>query len=260
MWTDVGRDREQERQRKMRDKRSEQPDKDSDQMMRRAGFWMVFMLGAAALGNVFSLRRRLLNIEREFGQGHRSQASGGFGSSGPNQRTRGSQQYSRQTSAQESQQQWQAHIEELQRRERIRRMQEAFARERGTYTKTYDAWRERHGDTWEWRWEGNRWEWKGEEQRRQAEEDQEWKRNEERKNSSSYDLLKRARVAHHFSVLGLDASRPQPYTETEIKAAFRTKALEYHPDQNQGNKQVAEVKFRQLLESYHTLRAHFKLK
>jgi len=68
MWTDVGRDREQERQRKMRDKRSEQPDKDSDQMMRRAGFWMVFMLGAAALGNVFSLRRRLLNIEREFGQ------------------------------------------------------------------------------------------------------------------------------------------------------------------------------------------------
>ncbi|CAM6008345.1 unnamed protein product [Sphagnum balticum] len=219
----------------MRDKRSEQPDKDSDQMMRRAGFWMVFMLGAAA-------------------------ASGGFGSSGPNQRTGGSQQYSRQTSAQESQQQWQAHIQELQRRERIRRMQEAFARERGTYTKTYDAWRERHGDTWEWRWEGNRWEWKGEEQRRQAEEEQEWKRNEERKNSSSYDLLKRARVAHHFSVLGLDASRPQPYTETEIKAAFRTKALEYHPDQNQGNKQVAEVKFRQLLESYHTLRAHFKLK
>jgi cytochrome c-type biogenesis protein CcmH/NrfG len=49
MWTDVGRDREQERQRKMRDKRSEQPDKDSDQMMRRAGFWMVFMLGAAAV-------------------------------------------------------------------------------------------------------------------------------------------------------------------------------------------------------------------
>ncbi len=144
--------------------------------------------------------------------------------------------------------------------ERIRRMQEAFARERGTYTKTYDAWRERHGDTWEWRWEGNRWEWKGEEQRQQAEEEQEWKRNEERKNSSSYDLLKRARVAHHFSVLGLDASRPQPYTETEIKSAFRTKALEYHPDQNQGNKQVAEVKFRQLLESYHTLRAHFKLK
>ncbi len=55
MWTDVGRDREQERQRKMRDKRSEQPDKDSDQMMRRAGFWMVLMLGAAAVCILMSI-------------------------------------------------------------------------------------------------------------------------------------------------------------------------------------------------------------
>jgi hypothetical protein len=39
----------------MRDKRSEQPDKDSDQMMRRAGFWMVFMLGAAAVCILMSI-------------------------------------------------------------------------------------------------------------------------------------------------------------------------------------------------------------
>jgi hypothetical protein len=55
MWRDVGRDKEQERQGKMRDKRSEQSDKDSDQMMRRAGFWMVFMLGAAAVCILLSI-------------------------------------------------------------------------------------------------------------------------------------------------------------------------------------------------------------
>lgn len=144
--------------------------------------------------------------------------------------------------------------------ERIRRMQEAFAREKGTYSNTYNTWHERHGDKWDWRREGDRWEWKGEEQRQQAQREQDRRRSEERKHATSYDLLKRARLAHHFSILGLDATRPQRYSDADIKAAFRSKALEYHPDQNQGNIQSAEVKFRQLLESYQTLKGQFKSK
>ncbi|KAG0466117.1 hypothetical protein HPP92_017697 [Vanilla planifolia] len=42
----------------------------------------------------------------------------------------------------------------------------------------------------------------------------------------------------------------KPYSEDEIKIAFRTKAMECHPDQNQHNKEVAEAKFKEVLKSY----------
>ncbi|KAF5200388.1 hypothetical protein FRX31_010025, partial [Thalictrum thalictroides] len=38
--------------------------------------------------------------------------------------------------------------------------------------------------------------------------------------------------------------RTKHYTEDEIKSAFRTKAKEFHPDQNQDNKEAAEAKFK----------------
>lgn len=148
----------------------------------------------------------------------------------------------------------------LRLQERIRRVKEAFAREK-VHAHTHSTWQERYGDKWDWRWEGDRWEWKGEEQRQRAQREQDWRRNEERKQHvSGYELLKQARLAHHFNVLGLDATRSQPYSDADIKAAFRLKALEYHPDQNQGNKQLAEVKFRQLLESYHLLKGQLKVR
>ncbi|XP_008650810.1 uncharacterized isoform X2 [Zea mays] len=43
-------------------------------------------------------------------------------------------------------------------------------------------------------------------------------------------------MSHHYSVLGLDRSRSEPFSDAEIKNAFRRKAMEYHPDQNQNNK------------------------
>ena len=144
--------------------------------------------------------------------------------------------------------------------ERIRRVKEAFAREKVSQANSYNVWHERRGDKWDWKWEGDRWEWNGEEQRERAQKEQDWQRNEEKKHMNSYELLKRARLAYHFTVLGLDATRPQPYSDADIKAAFRLKAFEYHPDQNPGNVQTAEVKFRQLLESYHLLKSQLKVK
>ncbi|KAL0392156.1 UNVERIFIED_CONTAM: hypothetical protein Sradi_2438400 [Sesamum radiatum] len=45
-----------------------------------------------------------------------------------------------------------------------------------------------------------------------------------------------ASLSHHYSVLGLDRLRSTPYTDDEIKSAFRAKAKQFHPDQNQDNK------------------------
>jgi DnaJ-class molecular chaperone len=55
-----------------------------------------------------------------------------------------------------------------------------------------------------------------------------------------------------YVVLGLDPSGA--YTEAEIKAAFRAKALEYHPDTNKTNKAEAEKNFLKLMEAYNALK------
>lgn len=41
-------------------------------------------------------------------------------------------------------------------------------------------------------------------------------------------------------------------TETEIKKAYRKKAMEFHPDRNPGNKE-AEAKFKKINEAYSVL-------
>ncbi|KAG0480875.1 hypothetical protein HPP92_011733 [Vanilla planifolia] len=53
-------------------------------------------------------------------------------------------------------------------------------------------------------------------------------------------------MSHHYSVLGLDRFRCTPYSDEEIKTAFRAKAMKYHPDQNPDNKDAAEAKFKEL--------------
>ncbi|KAG0446747.1 hypothetical protein HPP92_028676, partial [Vanilla planifolia] len=53
-------------------------------------------------------------------------------------------------------------------------------------------------------------------------------------------------------------SRKKPYSEDEIKIAFRTKAMECHPDQNQHNKEVAEAKFKEVLKSYEAIKTERK--
>ncbi|KAG0558054.1 hypothetical protein KC19_10G001300 [Ceratodon purpureus] len=263
MWSsNRGRESETDRRRRMREQGREGP-VDND-VKRQAGMWMVFFLGAAAVGNMFALRRRLLNIERQSVRGHSSQSRGEYATSGQSNRSyqssSGNQTNYEDRAAQEAQRRWRAHLDEQQRTERIRRVKEAFAREKVSQANSYNVWHERRGDKWDWKWEGDRWEWNGEEQRERAQKEQDWQRNEEKKHMNSYELLKRARLAYHFTVLGLDATRPQPYSDADIKAAFRLKAFEYHPDQNPGNVQTAEVKFRQLLESYHLLKSQLKVK
>ncbi|ONM51192.1 Chaperone DnaJ-domain superfamily protein [Zea mays] len=61
-------------------------------------------------------------------------------------------------------------------------------------------------------------------------------------------------MSHHYSVLGLDRSRSEPFSDAEIKNAFRRKAMEYHPDQNQNNKEVAEAKFKEVMDSYEAIK------
>ncbi|XP_062190335.1 uncharacterized protein LOC133893351 [Phragmites australis] len=61
-------------------------------------------------------------------------------------------------------------------------------------------------------------------------------------------------MSHHYSVLGLDRSRSEPFSDADIKNAFRRKAMQYHPDQNQNNKEVAEAKFKEVMDSYEAIK------
>lgn len=61
-------------------------------------------------------------------------------------------------------------------------------------------------------------------------------------------------MSHHYAVLGLSRSTSEPFSDAEIKNAFRRKAMEYHPDQNQNNKEVAEAKFKEVMDSYEAIK------
>jgi hypothetical protein len=173
-------------------------------------------------------------------------------------------------------------------------MQEAFARAREAYARTSDQWQrtndpwQQHpGMTWEWRWDGHRWEghpwegnpwggggnpwganpfeWTGEQDywkagSRDQQQQQQWRTHEKLDYASSSFYMSQAKVAHHLGVLGLDPNHSRQYSGAEIKAAFRARAKEYHPDHNQSGNKQAEVKFKQILESYQALRTHYKIK
>ncbi|KAL2651742.1 hypothetical protein R1flu_019870 [Riccia fluitans] len=149
---------------------------------------------------------------------------------------------------------WEQHLREM---ERIRRVQQSFEQERRRARKDrdYDPWQEAEGfsQTWEWRWEGGRWVWQRHTQQRWTEGDRRWADDEsrwQRNQSDFHPSLKSSR--HHYIVLGLDPSKK--YTDAEIKAAFRAKAMQYHPDRNQTNKEDTAEKFRQVTEAYNALK------
>uniref|UniRef100_A0A1J3IJG8 Chaperone protein DnaJ n=1 Tax=Noccaea caerulescens TaxID=107243 RepID=A0A1J3IJG8_NOCCA len=140
--------------------------------------------------------------------------------------------------------------EELERVERIRRMQSVFNRERNKFRRGFENWKENDpgANQYHQQFQRNDWYWKTESTYR----NQRTNHQEPPKQTRVYPL------SHHYSVLGLSRSRATPYTEAEIKKAFREKAMEFHPDQNQDNKDAAEAKFKEVLLSYEAIKEERK--
>ncbi|XP_061372024.1 dnaJ homolog subfamily C member 7 homolog isoform X2 [Gastrolobium bilobum] len=134
--------------------------------------------------------------------------------------------------------------EEMERVERIRRMQSVFNRERNKFKRSYESWRENSSGAYHQHFQREDWYWKADTSFR----DRRTNYRETPRESGSYAL------SHHYSVLGLDRFRKTPYSDTEIKTAFRTKAKEYHPDQNQNNTEAAEAKFKEVMTSYEAIK------
>ncbi|QCE16433.1 uncharacterized protein LOC114164846 [Vigna unguiculata] len=134
--------------------------------------------------------------------------------------------------------------EEMERVERIRRMQSVFNRERNKYKRSYESWRENGQGAYHQHFQREDWYWKTDTSFR----DRRTNYREPPRETGNYAL------SHHYSNLGLDRFRKTPYSDAEIKTAFRTKAKEYHPDQNQDNIEAAEAKFKEVLTSYEAIK------
>ncbi|KAI7747571.1 hypothetical protein M8C21_010285 [Ambrosia artemisiifolia] len=131
--------------------------------------------------------------------------------------------------------------------ERIRRMQSVFNREKNKHRRGYERWRDdgygeyyQHfqRDDWYWRTDSSYGNWSN-------------------FKDTSYTPANYS-LSHHYAVLGLARSRTTPYTDDEIKTAFRSKAKQYHPDQNQENKEAAEAKFKEIMTSYEAIKSERK--
>ncbi|MCE2055765.1 hypothetical protein HAX54_043357 [Datura stramonium] len=138
--------------------------------------------------------------------------------------------------------------EEMERVERIRRMQSVFNRERNKYKRSYESWQENGQSAYHQHFQRNDWYWKADTSFR----DRGTNFREAPRANATYPL------SHHYSVLGLDRSRTKPYTDDEIKSAFRAKAKQFHPDQNQQNKEAAEAKFKEVMKSYEAIKSERK--
>ncbi|KAL1540282.1 hypothetical protein AAHA92_24657 [Salvia divinorum] len=138
--------------------------------------------------------------------------------------------------------------EEMERVERIRRMQSVFNRERNKSKRGYASWQEHGQGAYHQHFQRNDWYWKAEASYR----DQQRNFREAPRASANVSL------SHHYSALGLDRRRTKPYSDEEIKSAFRTKAKEFHPDQNQNNKDYAETKFKEVMVSYEAIKSERK--
>ncbi|EYU36402.1 hypothetical protein MIMGU_mgv1a012767mg [Erythranthe guttata] len=137
---------------------------------------------------------------------------------------------------------------EMERVERIRRMQSVFNRERSKFKRSNDSWQQHDPGTYHQHFQRDDWYWKQDTSfggHNSNFRETPWS------NGSSP-------LSHHYSILGLDRLRATPYTDNEIKSAFRTKAKEFHPDQNQDNKEFAEAKFKEVMTSYEAIKLERK--
>ncbi|KAL6647112.1 hypothetical protein ACP70R_014549 [Stipagrostis hirtigluma subsp. patula] len=126
--------------------------------------------------------------------------------------------------------------------ERIRRMQDVFKKERGK-CRDYRTW-DGHNPSYYQHSRRDEWYWDAE----AFYANQRTNFRSMPRETMSYTM------SHHYSILGLDRSRSQPFSDAEIKNAFRRKAMEYHPDQNRNNKDVAEAKFKEVMDSYEAIK------
>ncbi|CAN6281561.1 unnamed protein product [Urochloa humidicola] len=142
----------------------------------------------------------------------------------------------------------QEYEEEQERVQRIRHMQSVFNRERNKFRRGYESWRDNGPpggynyiprDDWYWQTDTS---------------------HSEHKNRRTYTPAgpRVYPMSHHYTVLGLDRSRATPYTDAEVKTAFRTKAMEVHPDQNQDDRESAEEKFKEVVKSYEAIKLERK--
>uniref|UniRef100_A0A2P2JTD6 J domain-containing protein n=1 Tax=Rhizophora mucronata TaxID=61149 RepID=A0A2P2JTD6_RHIMU len=206
--------------------------------------WGVFLFGLiGATVTTFGVCQLRRTVDWVYTQLSRSQASskGGTGSSfRPAFQEEAWKRYNRRMQEE--------YEEEMERVERIRRMQSVFNRERNKYGRGYESWRQNDAGSYHQHFQRDDWYWKADTSFR----DQRTNFRRMPSNSTSYPL------SHHYSVLGLDRSRGTPYTDAEIKTAFRTKAKEFHPDQNQDNKEAAEAKFKEVMMSYEAIKQERK--
>ncbi|KAK9166062.1 hypothetical protein Scep_001253 [Stephania cephalantha] len=104
--------------------------------------------------------------------------------------------------------------EEMERVERIRRMQSVFNRERNKYKRAYESWRE-SDPGYHQHFQREDWYWKTE-----------FSFKDQRANTKAAPRESRKQLlSHHYSVLGLDRLRAKPYTDAEIKLKMNYKKL-----------------------------------
>lgn len=162
--------------------------------------------------------------------------------------TRGS--YSEQTQKRYNSRMQDEYEDEMERLERIRRMQSVFNRERSKNKKTYESWQNQRPGAYQ---HSPRNDWYWEEDTSFKDRKPNFRAAPSRPRPSGHYMW-----SHHYAVLGLDRSRANPYSDLEIKAAFRAKAMECHPDQNQENKEAAEEKFKEVIKSYEAIKSERK--
>ncbi|KAK8692458.1 hypothetical protein V6N13_075917 [Hibiscus sabdariffa] len=202
------------------------------------GLFLFGLIGATATTMaVCQLRRSVDWVFTQLARSQSSQRGGSFRTSFQDEAWR---RYNRRMQEE--------YEEEMERVERIRRMQSVFNRERNKYKRSYESWREYGPGAYHQHFQRDDWYWKAEAQYR----DQRTNFRQPQRDSVNYPL------SHHYSVLGLDRCRTQPYTEDEIKTAFRAKAKQFHPDQNLDNKEAAEAKFKEVMSSYEAIKQERK--
>ncbi|KAJ1430354.1 DnaJ domain containing protein [Sesbania bispinosa] len=205
-----------------------------------AKLWGVFLFGLiGATATTYAVGQLRRTVDWFYTQLSRSQSSWKGGSGGSFRSSFQEEAWRRHNKRLQEE-----YEEEMERVERIRRMQSVFNRERNKFKRSYESWRENGPGAYHQHFQREDWYWKTDTSFR----DRRTNYRETPRESGNYAL------SHHYSILGLDRFRKMPYSDAEIKSAFRTKAKEYHPDQNQDNKVAAEAKFKEVMSSYEAIK------